>query len=382
MGQFFSVPLPENVRDLADQGVCPKCIARLLSLTPQEVREYKLPDVENCAACSGILDSLEQIKEAAREAIGRYTFHDIQVEIPYALLSKDNSVVNRLKCSPSCTLKNFVKGKIMVALRKSREGPVLHIGITDKNTFNCELQWPNLYITGRYFKRSRRVSHSRFMPGSPVSSVEGELISRFSGLVECSELRFQSAGREDMDVRMLGSGRPFCITIVNPVPDDKLPAPQTKDVFARGFGERLPKEVTCEYGVSATDLEITWREPDVEPKLVKCYRCVVYCSKTVTPEMLERLSQLKNVDILQRTPCRVAHRREMMDREKKILAFEYQTVSDHFFVLDLKTSSGTYIKEFVNSDFGRTKPCLGDLMSPNEPMECQLLQLDVVYVGE
>ena len=382
MGQFFSVALPENIQDLVSRGVCKHCIARLLSLTPHELVQYKLPPVANCAACSGILDRLEDLKACAREAIGRYCFHDIQVEIPNQLLTKDMTIVDIVHSPPSCTLKNFVKGKITVALQKSREGPVLYVLISDRDTFNCELRWPSLYVTGRYFKRSRRVSHSRFMPGNPVSSVEGELVTHISELVNCGEIKFLSAGREDMDVRMLGSGRPFCLTLVNPVPDDSLPPPKTKDEFAQGVGARIPNEIECGYGVSASGLEISWRVPNVEPKHVKCYRCIVYCSRTVTQEMFERLRQVHDLEIIQRTPCRVAHRREMMNREKRVISLECQKVSEHFFVLDLKTSSGTYIKEFVNSDFGRTKPCLAELMNPDEAMECQLLQLDVVYVGE
>lgn len=271
----------------------------------------------------------------------------------------------------------------MISLVRATQGPLLHMHITDKDNIHCELRWPTLYITGRYFKRSRRVSHSRFMPGNPVSSVEGELIEHLSGIVECSEIKFLSAGREDMDVRMIGSGRPFSLTLVNPQPDESLPPPTTKDSFAASFADKLPREITCNYGVSATNLEISWKEPDVEPKHVKCYRCYVYCSMPVTPEMLSRLDSIENLNLMQRTPCRVSHRREMMYREKTVISMSYEPTSNpHYFILDLKTSSGTYIKEFVNSDFGRNTPCLADLLNPGVPMECQLLQLDVVYVGE
>jgi len=38
------------------------------------------------------------------------------------------------------------------------------------------------------------------------------------------------------------------------------------------------------------------------------------------------------------------------------------------------SSAGTYIKEFVHSDFGRTSPNVGTLLNT----ECDILQLDVI----
>jgi tRNA pseudouridine synthase 10 len=41
-----------------------------------------------------------------------------------------------------------------------------------------------------------------------------------------------------------------------------------------------------------------------------------------------------------------------------------------------QASAGTYIKEFVHGDFGRTQPNLGSLLDCN----AQILQLDVMDV--
>jgi tRNA pseudouridine synthase 10 len=191
-----------------------------------------------------------------------------------------------------------------------------------------------------------------------------------------------SSGREDLDVQMIGTGRPFCLTFVNPQPLTSKPPPASIRGFAESFADRLPehREVVCAYGVSATHLEVTEIKPSFEAKKIKTYRCVVYCSVSVTPELLDRLLAVKNLVISQRMPSRVAHRREMMYREKTVFSLEYKPISEHFFILDLTTSGGTYIKEFVNSDFGRTVPSLATLIDSDTPMECQLLQLDVVSV--
>lgn len=53
-----------------------------------------------------------------------------------------------------------------------------------------------------------------------------------------------------------------------------------------------------------------------------------------------------------------------------------EQIDSHHFNLFLKTQAGTYIKEFVHGDFGRTKPNLGQLLNT----ETDILQLDVESV--
>jgi tRNA pseudouridine synthase 10 len=45
----------------------------------------------------------------------------------------------------------------------------------------------------------------------------------------------------------------------------------------------------------------------------------------------------------------------------------------------LETQAGTYVKEFVTGDFGRTRPSLADLMEI-ELGKVDILQLDVEHV--
>lgn len=46
----------------------------------------------------------------------------------------------------------------------------------------------------------------------------------------------------------------------------------------------------------------------------------------------------------------------------------------HLFKIELSTEAGTYIKEFVHGDFGRTYPCLSDILG-----DCRtdIIELDV-----
>ena len=49
-------------------------------------------------------------------------------------------------------------------------------------------------------------------------------------------------------------------------------------------------------------------------------------------------------------------------------------VRPRFLLLDLTTQAGTYVKEFVHGDLGRTTPNVGALLG----CEADILQLDVV----
>ena len=62
-------------------------------------------------------------------------------------------------------------------------------------------------------------------------------------------------------------------------------------------------------------------------------------------------------------------------------------LNEHYFMLYLKTQSGTYIKEFIHGDFGRTRPSFGDLIAIHLPekrishkLEISIVQLDVLNV--
>jgi tRNA pseudouridine synthase 10 len=52
-------------------------------------------------------------------------------------------------------------------------------------------------------------------------------------------------------------------------------------------------------------------------------------------------------------------------------------INEHFFQLRLVTSGGTYVKEFVHSDFNRTKPSIAEILGSR----ADILQLDVLGLG-
>lgn len=112
----------------------------------------------------------------------------------------------------------------------------------------------------------------------------------------------------------------------------------------------------------------------------KSYCCVVWLSKAVPLEDIQAIvakaNQGDGLLIHQKTPLRVLHRRSLMFRERYIHRMKIEPVNQRFLVVHLETQAGTYIKEFVTGDLGRTQPSFGDLFG----CEADILQLDVEEV--
>ena len=67
-----------------------------------------------------------------------------------------------------------------------------------------------------------------------------------------------------------------------------------------------------------------------------------------------------------------------MVRERTIHKLVATRLSSRFLQLDLTTQAGTYVKEFVHGDFGRTQPNVGALLG----CEADIIQLDVMGLQE
>ncbi|VDM66579.1 unnamed protein product [Strongylus vulgaris] len=92
--------------------------------------------------------------------------------------------------------------------------------------------------------------------------------------------------------------------------------------------------------------------------------------------MLACAAKRAPVQIIQKTPVRVLKRRSLLERPRTVHTMEMLPMDSHHFLLRLETQAGTYIKEFVHGDFGRTRPSLADLLGVANG-EVDILDLDV-----
>ena len=114
----------------------------------------------------------------------------------------------------------------------------------------------------------------------------------------------------------------------------------------------------------------------------KVYRAIVRSeSKLNKEEFNQKINELKesfeNKQIHQRTPYRVSHRRADKTREKYIFKIEGKWIKTNLFEFKIETQGGTYIKELINGDEGRTSPSFSEIFKI--PLFCK--ELDVLEIS-
>lgn len=112
----------------------------------------------------------------------------------------------------------------------------------------------------------------------------------------------------------------------------------------------------------------------------KTYKALCISSRPINQNDIDKLNEIKDLKIYQETPIRVLHRRTLSTRPKIIHKLKIELIDNetHKFNLLVTTEAGTYVKEFVNSDFGRTSPSLETLLGD---CETDILELDVMVIN-
>jgi len=247
-----------------------------------------------------------------------------------------------------------------------------------------------VYVAGRYAKFARDVPQSPWS-NCPVKwarateSVQDALEDAIVKSAHADGAKFNSSGREDLDVRMLGDGRPFVLEVHNPKASTselrenliRAEAFMNQSSFlktdVKAFNLRaVPKETYKNVG-----LRLDSNEKE------KSYSCVCICDPPVPMDstICDVVSAMKDVELKQQTPIRVSHRRSDLVRPRTLREIKVSVVPGtrgRCVYVDLRAEAGTYIKEFCHGDGGRTNPSLGDLLGNGT--KCDIIQLDVTKV--
>ncbi|MDO5850214.1 MAG: tRNA pseudouridine(54/55) synthase Pus10 [Methanobacteriaceae archaeon] len=274
---------------------------------------------------------------------------------------------------------NFDKEDVVIMLdlkRFLRKDAKYPIGI--------RIQINPIFIEGRYRKLIRGIPQTKwpcrkckgrgceecnFTGKQYPESVEELLSETVIKHTKGHGAKFHGAGREDIDVRMLGSGRPFVLEIVEPkirkIDLDKISKEVTE--IAAGKTEYL----NLKYTERKRKAEIKVSSPDT----YKVYRALVKCENNIKEEDLEKLQTLNIIE--QRTPIRVSHRRADKVRTKEVKSIETEFIDPKTFEMIIKTEGGLYIKELISSDEGRSNPSVTEVLNT----QCICEELDVIEVG-
>lgn len=235
------------------------------------------------------------------------------------------------------------------------------------------------YVIGNYVKLCRRTCQTRWLGTAGLKEISQnveEVVSQpLLALAFARQFSFHGMGREDVDVRMLATGRPFVVELRDchrpmaltqqsldllyaPPPDDGSASVSVINAHTASKAER--DELVKASGTSR-----------------KTYRCVVWAARVIENEDLQALEKaFVNVELQQFTPIRVLHRRVsavsgtshpcfsecstcpaphaffliLQLRKRTVHWIKCSLVNSHWFIMDVCADGGTYIKEFVHGD--------------------------------
>lgn len=262
----------------------------------------------------------------------------------------------------------------------------------DFDEFEIQLLVRSLFISGRYNKLIRGIPQTRWpcrkcqgkgcdncnFTGTQYSTSVEQLISPlFIEESKATGSKFHGAGREDIDVRMLGNGRPFIL---------ELKEPKTRNLDLNYIMVEINN--TQDGKVQISNLKYSSKKEVIALKAraentKKVYLVLIEAEEAIEKKTFEiKINLLKNTiennKIYQRTPNRVSHRRADLIREKYIYKIEGEFVRSNLFKFTIQTQGGTYIKELISGDDGRTKPSFSEVFGSK--LICK--ELDVIEIKE
>jgi tRNA pseudouridine synthase 10 len=398
--------LAKQILDETDGKICKNCLGRKLSKTVEGSNNIERADKVceelgisldgvDCAVCDNLFDKLDdglykKIEDKINELGIEFDTFLVGSKIDKGIQERDDELSERFNLSVE-TIKKEVNRLIGLEIweRYDKEAEfeaqdiVFSIDLINKPKVRIQIN--PLYIEGRYNKLKRGIPQTKWPCGKCKGrgceecnftgkqypeSVEELISEHFLKLTKGREAKFHGAGREDIDVLMLGSGRPFVLEI-------KEPRIRNLDL------EKLEQEINVinEGKTSYHNLHVCERRRKAEikqssPDTYKVYSAVVKCAEPFDEEKLEELLELN--EIHQQTPLRVLRRRTDMVRIKHVLDLSYEVVDEQTFTMRIKTEGGLYIKELISGDEGRSQPNVSEILG----VEAICEQLDVIEVSE
>ena len=398
--------LASDILKETDGKICKHCLGRKLSKTIEgtnnieradkvcEELDINLDDVD-CVICDNIFNKLDddlydKIDAKINQLGVEFDTFLVGSQIPKDIQKRDEELSEKFNLGVE-TLKKEVNRLIGLGIWEKydkdaefeRQDIVFNIDLVGEP--KVKIQINPLYIEGKYNKYKRGIPQTKwpctkckgrgceecnFTGKQYPESVEELISEHFLKLTKGREAKFHGAGREDIDVLMLGSGRPFVLEIKEP---------RIRNLDLAEIEEKI-NEInegkTAYHGLKLCERPRKAEIKQSSPDTYKVYNAIVKCDEAFDEDKLKELLELD--EIQQQTPLRVLRRRADMVRVKHVLDLSYEIIDDNTFSMKIKTEGGLYIKELISGDEGRSQPNVSEILGVNAICE----QLDVLEVSE
>ena len=385
---------------VSERSLCDACLGRLFGKlghghTNDErgraVREIAGLAQGPCWLCGGLTARYDALARLVAKKLEPWDYDTFLIgsRVDPEIQAREESLWSELRLTDPEALKSEVNREVgkrvcdLVTREPSLEAPDV-VAVVDTSFDHVDLQVNPLFLRGRYRKLVRGIPQTRW----PCNRCRGKGCAKCGGTgkmyptsveeVLAAAVMAESGGsghalhgmgREDVDARMLGTGRPFVLEIKEP---------RKRHVDRAGARDRVNAsgQVEVDAFAPAARGDVVAVKSD---RADKTYRVLVRFASPVDEAKLKKeLIILEAQPIAQRTPTRVVHRRADATRHRSVKRAEVLSTDGTVAELQVTTEAGAYVKELVHGDRGRTKPSLADQLG----VACEVLELDVVDIHD
>jgi tRNA pseudouridine synthase 10 len=347
---------------------------------------------DECCLCEGKFDLVESLTQKALEAIANYEFttYLVGIELPTKVEEREDEFKAIVNIGYGESIKHEFGRLLGKALGQRTGKGVDYLKPDLVVVFNpflekVRVQVNPFFVAGRYRKLVRTIPQSKWFCSNcrgrgcekcgGTGKLYPESVEELSSksLLEAAqgeETFFHASGREDIDARMLGSGRPFVIEVSKP----KKRFVDLKQIEAQINVDAVGKVEVSELHFTTKDVVRRLKKGEGAQKE---YQLLAEFENELSDQDLHTIEEkLSGICIKQQTPLRVLHRRADLIREKYIYQVKVKKVSLKRALMEIRCQGGLYVKELVSGDEGRTVPNVSDLLGNR----AKTLKLDVLNV--
>ncbi len=384
---------------LGDITLCDHCLGRQfgkISISTNERRGKVIRNLLNCLnpelstnfekqkpcfLCDNIFERTEDIVKIISPDFEFFTFH-AGTKIPEEIMKKEEMLKEKYGLQYQESIKqelNRELGKEIGAIigkefKREKEDVTILLHPYDSKV---EYIINPLFIYGRYNKLVRGIPQTKWFctkckgrgcakcgnTGKMYDISVEELISElFLKETKGADSSFHGAGREDIDVLMLGNGRPFVL---------EIKSPKIRDIDL----QKLELEVNQMNEGKVRISGLCFVEKEIVEKIKNTHMRKTYLAEIdacLTEDEKKKIEEFFiDRDIYQETPNRVVHRRADKTRIRKV--YKVLTSKENCSSLEIYCDGGLYIKELISGDEERTNPSIAELLGKN--IKCVLLNV-------